>query len=287
MIGLLFALGAAVLYAGLDLLRKLLADRLDPVTLLAWMTIGPAPAFAVWVGLSGGGWPEPGYWLPGLGSALLNVAANLCFLLSVRIAGLGSTIPLLALTPVFSSLLAVPLLGEVPRPLEGFGVVLVVAGAFWLYRGGRPGKPGEGSRRRALGMTLMVIVAVCWSAATPLDRLALRATSPALHGLVLHLVIATAMVATLAVQRRLGRLVAAAAPHAPLITATVVVGALALTCQLYALEHLWAGFVETVKRGLGSGSALLLGALVLGERLTAAQALAVGLTVVGVALVML
>jgi len=286
MIGLLFALGAAVLYAGLDLLRKLLADRLEAVTLLAWMTIGPAPAFAVWAGLSGGGWPEPGYWLPGLGSALLNVAANLCFLLSVRTAGLGSTIPLLALTPVFSSLLAIPLLGEVPRPLEGAGVLLVVSGAFWLYRGGRPGEPGEGSRRRALGMTLMVIVAVCWSAATPLDRLALRATSPALHGLVLHLVIGTAMVATLAVQRRLGRLVAAA-PHAPLITATVVVGALALTCQLYALEHLWAGFVETIKRGLGSGSALLLGALVLGERLTAAQGLAVALTVLGVALVML
>lgn len=286
MIGLFFALGAAVLYAGLDLLRKLLADRLEAVTLLAWMTIGPAPAFAVWAGLSGGGWPEPGYWLPGLGSALLNVAANLCFLLSVRTAGLGSTIPLLALTPVFSSLLAIPLLGEVPRPLEGAGVLLVVSGAFWLYRGGRSGEPGEGTRRRALGMTLMVIVAVCWSAATPLDRLALRATSPALHGLVLHLVIATAMVATLAAQRRLGRLVAAA-PHAPLITLAVVVGALALTCQLYALEHLWAGFVETIKRGLGSGSALLLGALVLGERPTVAQALAVALTVLGVTLVML
>lgn len=286
MIGLLFALGAAVGYAGLDLLRKVLADRLDPVTLLAWMTIAPSPIFALWVVLSAGGWPEPAYWPWGLGSATLNIAANVCFLVSVRHAGLGSTVPLLALTPVLSSLIAVPLLGELPGPARITGILLVVIGVFWLYRGGARQAAGSDTSRQAFGMAMMIVVAVCWSATTPLDRLALRSSSPAFHGLVLHLVIAVAMVATLAFQRRLGRL-ASAAPFAWLLLLTVVVSAGALVLQLYALQHLWAGLVETVKRGLGSVSALVVGAVFLGEPISRVKALAVALTVAGVALVLI
>lgn len=292
MVGLIFALGAAVSYAGLDLLRKVLADRLDPITLLAWMTLAPVPVFAAWVTVGGGPPPGPAYWLPGLLSAGLNVAANLCFLMSVRHAGLGSTIPLLALTPVFSSLVAVPLLGEVPGPFQGAGIFLVVLGAFWLYReeaGASRSEPDDGgrsARSRLLGMAFMVVVASCWSAATPLDRLALRHTAPAVHALVLHAVIALAMLIVLAARRRLRRL-GAAAPFAGLLALTVLVSAVALTFQLYALENLWAGLVETVKRGVGSASALLAGALLLREHVTWRKVAAVGLTVAGVALVLL
>jgi drug/metabolite transporter (DMT)-like permease len=284
--GIVFALGAALSYATLDVLRKVLADRVDAVLLLAWMTLGPLPLFALWTGLDSAGAPQAGYWAPGLLSAALNVVANLCFLLSVRFAGLGATVPLLALTPVCSSLIAVPLLDEVPGILQVTGVILVVLGAFWLYRGTDLAESAEQARNRSVGMGLMVLVALCWSATTPLDRLALRAASPALHGLVLHAAIAVVMVAVLIRRRRLATL-RSFGPFARVLALTVAVSAAGLTFQLLALEHLWAGLVETIKRGLGSGSALVVGAAFLGEPLTGARVLAVALTVAGVGLVLL
>ena len=80
------------------------------------------------------GWSPPTseYWLPGLTSVGLNWVANLAFLRALALSPLSVTIPLLSLTPVFTALLAIPLLGETPTALQSAEILAVVAGAFLI-----------------------------------------------------------------------------------------------------------------------------------------------------------
>src|SRR5689334_10315274 len=146
-IALLFAVASSLGWSGFDLLRKLLVERVPPVALVFLLTAGSAPLFAAWMLVDGVAPPAPGYLWPALGSVLLNIVSNLLFLQGMRIAPLSVAVPLLSLTPVFATLLAVPLLGERPSVADAAGILLVIAGAIWLNwhprkKGGLP-KEGE------------------------------------------------------------------------------------------------------------------------------------------------
>jgi drug/metabolite transporter (DMT)-like permease len=130
---LLLIVACGLGWAGFDLTRKLLVREIPPVALVFLLTIGSVPLFAGWMAQQGAGGPGPGYFGPALASVLLNIVANLLFLQAMRIAPLSVTIPLLSLTPVFATLLAIPLLGERPTPSHAFGILLVVAGAIGLH----------------------------------------------------------------------------------------------------------------------------------------------------------
>ena len=121
--------------------------------------------------------PGADYWLPGLGSTIINVAANLAFIEAVRRSPLSLTIPLLSLTPVFTTLLAIPLLGEIPETRQWLGIAAVVVGAFWLNlsRGSISLRNAWEAFGREPGSRLMVAVALMWSLAMPLDKMAVGA----------------------------------------------------------------------------------------------------------------
>jgi uncharacterized membrane protein len=254
------------------------------------MVVGSVPLWLLWTGAV---WPvtvENGYFWPAAGSAIANLGANLAYLQAVRLSGLGATIPLLSLTPVFATLISIPMLGEVPGWRQWIGIMVVVAGAFWLQLEGAP----EGARglrgwwariRQEPGGLWMMLVALLWSVTLPLDKLAIEASHSAFHGLVLHLALAVALLPLLRGAepgwgRRLG-------DQRWLLLATVLCGAVALATQLLALERVWAGFVETLKRGIGSAAALALGGLVLGERITPSRIGAVAMMAAGVAIILL
>jgi drug/metabolite transporter (DMT)-like permease len=254
------------------------------------MVVGSVPLWLLWTGAV---WPvtvAPGYLWPALGSAVANLGANLAYLQAIRLSGLGATIPLLSLTPVFATLLSIPMLGEVPGVREWIGIVVVVLGAFWLQLAGAP----EGSRglagwwgriRQEPGGLWMALVALLWSLTLPLDKLAIEASHSAFHGLVLHLALALALLPLLSRAERgwMGRL----GERRWLLLASILCGAVALATQLLALERVWAGFVETLKRGIGSAAALLLGGLVLGEKITPSRVGAVAMMALGVAVILL
>ena len=130
MTAVLLVAGVALAFSGLDVLRKLLGARLEPLPLLVLLSGGSLPIFIVWAALEGSWGATGAYVLPGLGSVVLNVGANLSFLQAVRVSPLSLTIPYLSLTPVFATLLSVPLLGERPSGMQALGVVLVVGGAL-------------------------------------------------------------------------------------------------------------------------------------------------------------
>jgi drug/metabolite transporter (DMT)-like permease len=284
----LLVLGCALAFSGADLLRKLLVMRLSPLPMLLLLSAGMAPAFFIWYLLADSAGPKAGYWLPGIGSVLLNTVANLCFLQAVRVSPLSLTVPMLSLTPVFTSLLAIPMLGEIPKALQWLGICAVVAGAFWLNLERARQLVAESFWRslwHERGTLLMAAVALLWSLAMPLDKIALLRSSAAWHGLVLNLGVAAGVLALLVAHRGLSDL-GSVRRHSGLMVAIIVTSVVALALQLLAMSRVWVGLVETMKRGIGSFMALVLGRVVFGEHIDAHQIVAVLLMGAGVALIL-
>lgn len=280
---LALVLASSLSWAGFDLLRKLLARDIGPLPLMALLCLASAPPFALWAAFEGGFGVQPGYWVPALGSVLLNVAANLLFLEALRTGELSIAVPLLSLTPAFAALVSIPLLGERPSGIDACGIALVVVGAFVLRPPGGAGPLAEASRR---GLWLMAGTALLWSLTIPLDKLAVTRSHAPLHALVLNLGVAAAALALLAQRRQLSRL--AEIRRSPWVfLAALAVSAVALGAQLAALQTVWVSIVETLKRTIGNLSAVFVGRLAFGEAITPRKLVAVFLMAGGVALILL
>jgi drug/metabolite transporter (DMT)-like permease len=278
---LLLVAGSSLAWSAHDVTRKFLVGRIRPVPLAFLLTVAAAPLFAIWTAVDGTPSIQPGYALPAVSSVLLNIAANLMFFVALRSSALSVTIPLLSLTPVFTALLGIPMLGEVPTPLQGLGIVLVVAGAFALNL------PEERPYWRwERGAALMTAVALLWSLTVPLDKMAMARASAPLHATVLCGGVAAGVLAVLVWQRRLGELAELRHVRRVFVLA-LVTSILALGLQLLAMQQVWVGLVETLKRGLGNVSAVIFGRAVFGEPVTLRKLLAVGLMAAGVALILI
>jgi drug/metabolite transporter (DMT)-like permease len=189
----------------LDLLRKILADRGRAMPLTCLLLVYQLPFLPLWLWVQGSWSIGAGYWWPALASVAINLVANVAYMQAIRLSPISVTLPLLALTPAFSSLVGVPILGEVPLPLQWFGIALVVAGALVLNS-----NPEEVGRWRFLkwerGALYMLFVAICWSLTPALDKLALRHASGAMHALVLSLGIVLGLLGLLVAKGRLSEL---------------------------------------------------------------------------------
>jgi drug/metabolite transporter (DMT)-like permease len=286
---LLLVVACSLAWGGCDLSRKLLAGKIRPMPLAVLLTAAAVPIFLVWLLVDGVPPVRSSYWAPALASVALNVGANLAFFRALRGAALSIAIPLLSLTPVFTTLLAIPLLHQQPTWFQGMGIVLVVAGAFALgLPEGGPLTPAAAWRawRSDRSALWMLAVALGWSLTVPLDKMAMDRASGPLHGLVLNAGVGLAVALVLLAQRRLGEL--ADVRKAPVVFLLgVVVSAVALALQLIAIQTVWVGLVETLKRGIGNGMAVIFGRLVFQEAITARKIAAVGLMVVGVALILM
>jgi len=281
---LLLIVACGLGWAGFDLTRKLLVREIPPVALVFLLTIGSVPLFAAWMAQQGAGGPGAGYFGPALASVLLNIVANLLFLQAMRIAPLSVTIPLLSLTPVFATLLAIPLLGELPTPPHAFGILLVVAGAIGLHWR-RSGADDSGQHGTLKGALMVALTALLWSLTIPFDKLAVQRSSAPFHGVFITAGVAAGVLLVLVFQRRLGDLAKVRAVPGIYILA-LVVSTLALAFQFLALPQAYVGTVETLKRGIGNFMAILSGWLFFHEPVTIRKVLAVGVMAVGVGLLL-
>ncbi len=281
-------IGCSIAFSLSDLFRKLLASWVTPLPLLFALSAGMVPVFAGWYWIEGAAAPAVSYWIPGLGSTLLNVASNLALLEAVRRSPLSLTIPLLSLTPVFTSILAIPLLGEIPDLRQWVGISIVVLGAFWINLDFQ-----ELSLRSAWttfssepGSRLAVLVALLWSLAMPLDKIAVLSSSPAFHGLILSSGVGLGVVVLAWLGGSLGRF-RELLIRPGLVLAGLGVSILAIALQLIAIAIVWVGLVETMKRGIGSLLSQLWGRLVFNERLEPQRLVGVLAMAIGVALILL
>ena len=277
-------------YAALDVSRKLLVVELRPRSALFLLSVLQVPIFLAWALLAGQLGFGSDYWPPALASVALNIGANLAFMEAVRISPLSLTIPFLSLTPAFVSLLGVPLLREIPGPLQWLGIALTVAGAFWLNLSGgaegTEGRQGLGAMLlRERGSALMVLVALLWSLAMPLDKIALGRAHASVHGLVLNAGVALGIGIAMSARGELGELRRARSVQ-PLLLVATFAGMVGMACLLLSLDYLWVGMAEILKRAIGSVLALLLGRALFAESIGAAKVAAVLLMAFGVLLVL-
>jgi len=273
------AAAAALGWALYDVARRALATHLSAWVLVASTTLGALPLLAGWA-LWAGEWRlEHAYWLPALASVALNVAANFCYFRAFQMAPISITLPMLSFTPLFASLLGAVFSGDAIGPREAAGALLVVLGglALGLRAGGLRFEPGS---------AMMLAVAFLWSATLLLDKRALELASLQIHALVLNAGVALGGVAALLLLGRV-RDLRAVAGHWGGLTVAVAIGVSALALQLYALRELPVGIVETIKRGVGGLSAVLLGRLIYAEEITVRKVAAVVLMAIGVALILL
>jgi len=281
--GATLALAAAVAWSLYDLARRLLTGRMSAWALVVWVTLGALPVVVVW-GLAAGDWRlEAGYWLPGLSSTLLNVAANFLYFRSFQLSPISVTLPMLSLTPVFSSLLGAAVLHQPVGGRAAAGIALVVAGAALLAAAGAG--PGR-LRRIEPGSVLMALVALCWSTTLLLDRVAIEHASVPLHALVLNAGVAAGGLLALAALRRTGEL-GSVRGNLRLLVVSVIVGVGALGLQLEAIRRVPIGAVETLKRGVGGLFAVVWGRAFFAEPVNARKLAAVALLGLGVALILL
>lgn len=288
---LLIAVAAGLGSSGFDLFRKVLVRELAPVPMVFLLAAASVPLFGLAVLLGGGVTVAPGYFVPAAASVTLNVVANLTFLQAVRLSPLSVTVPLLSLTPVFTTVLGSFLLGERPSRWVVLGIALVVAGAFWLNAAG---EPAAGARAvpawRAFlsqpGAWLMAGTALLLSLTIPLDKLAVQRANPPFHGLVLTAGIALGALAVLLVQGRWGEL-AGLRRGWPIFLLALASSMVALGLQLVALQTLLVGVIETLKRGIGNLMAVALGRLAFAEAVTLRKLGAAVLMALGVALILL
>jgi drug/metabolite transporter (DMT)-like permease len=291
----LMILASGLASSGFDLARKVLSRHLAPVPMVCLLGAASVPLFGAAVALGHGVAIAPGYLPPAAASVVLNALANLAFIQAVRLSPLSVTIPLLSLTPAFTALLAIPVLGERPSGRAAIGIALVVAGALWLQLPSRASRAaaasaGAATPWRALlsqrGAWAMLSAALCWSLAIPLDKLAVSRAGAPFHGLFLTAGVALTAFALLLGQRRLGELAGVREGWASFFLA-LLASTLALGLQLFALRWVLAGLVETLRRGIGNLMAVALGRLVFAEPVTSAKLAAIAVMTLGVALIIL
>ena len=279
MIGFSLGIASALCWAALDVVRKALSGKASPSSLAVFLLVGQLPFLGAWALVDQTWITDAEYWPPALASMAMNALANVLFMRSVLLSPLSRTVPFLSLTPVFSALVAIPLLGEIPTAMHWAGISLVVAGALVLNSD--LADSWWRSITHEKGAPLMIAVAVLWAASTALDKRALPHASPASHAFLLSAGSAAILVVWIVMRQKQGELRDAFGAPKGLLAAMVGFAVAALALQMLALQWLWVAVLETLKRGFGVLGSIVFGRVVFGEPVTGRKLVAAALMTAG------
>lgn len=279
-------LSSSIGWAGFDAMRKYLATRAPTLPLACAITGAQLVPFLAWMLLGGPRWLDAAYAVPGAMTLVFNIVANYVFIWSLSQAPLSLTIPYLSLTPVLTVGASALLIGERPTVVQTLGVLLVVVGALWLVL--RGAGVAESSSRRAVlrGSLGMALVALLWAVTGPVDKIALRHTTTAIHAVLQTGGVSAALFVLTLHRRRGGDLIELASRGKALALATAF-ASVGLGLQLVAIQRTLVSLVETLKRAVGLVGSVINGRLFFAEPVTPSKLLAVGLMTIGVVLSLL
>lgn len=285
MMGFVLGVGSALCWSALDVVRKALVVKASPTALVVFLLVGQVPFLAVWALWDGTWITDAAYWPFGVASMAMNALANVLFMRSVQLSPLSRTVPFLSLTPVFSALAAMPLLGEVPGAMHWSGIGLVVLGTLVLN--GDLSDSWWRSISFEKGSPYMIAVAALWALSTALDKRALRHASPACHAFLLATGGAVILVSWILSRRSYRELGAVFRAPKGLLGGMIGFAVAALALQLLALQTLWVAVLETLKRALGVLGSVVLGRAFFLEPITSRKLVAGALMIAGTALLAL
>ncbi|MEL6345481.1 MAG: DMT family transporter [Myxococcota bacterium] len=280
--GLALTVLSSVGWGAMDVLRKMLSERMPATALFVLLLVGQLPVFVVWLMVDGGFAVGAEYWGFGIADATVAVISNLIFLYALRIAPLSLSIPMLSLTPAFAVGIAGALIGEWPERLQLIGVGVVVVGALVLSWPKQDATTLRGWLAEP-GVWLMALVSAMWAGTLTLDKLALAHTSTPMHAILVSLL---QIIGTLGVMAVRGELVTLTQNRDtwPTVGVTVLCGVVATGAQMLAVQLILVSLVEAIKRAVGLALAAINGRLFFGEAVTARTIVAIIMMALGVVL---
>ena len=279
---ILICIISAFFWAAFDLTRKLSLQKINSVNLLLIFTLAQTLIFGSWVFYEVPFLNLKSYIFPGLILILISLFSALLFLKAIKQSDLSLTIPLLSLSPLFSSFFSFFFLNEKLTYFQHIGVFLIIFGTLVLY-----------SKKIALGeilksfkvliinnsAKLMIVVSLIWSLTPVLDKLCLEHSSINIHGLIQSFGLMILLIFLLKKEKyeclSLKR-------NWRLILITILTGIIATVLQFYAILFNYVPIMETIKRSIGQLSSVLFGKLFFKEEITKPKILGVLILSVGV-----
>lgn len=277
------AIVTAVAFAATGSYAKALS-RSAHVFTVTWALISlPLPWAAAF--LAHQGIPEigEGFFLAALASVVLNMAAVTLQITAMSIAPLSTTVPFLALTPLFMLVTSAVVLRETPDAKGLAGIILIATGAYTIYlermRDGilEPLKAIATER----GSRIMLLVALLWSLSATLDKVAVLESSPAFYTTFFSAVFGILYAPFLIVGARRTPLKPGLVPRLFLLGAF---GAAMMLSQFNAIELTIASYVIAIKRA-GTVLSVVLGYFFFKEKHLRTRLAGASLMTLGVVLI--
>ena len=253
-----------------DLSRKKLAVDLNPIPVVAWLVFFQGVVFLFLTFFDVWQMPASSYWLPFAASVALNAFANIWFVESVSLAPFSLAIPILSLTPVFSSLGGLFVLQEALSIRQAAGITVVVVATLAIgYFGTTSLKESEVTNPRVVrkGLFLMAIVALLFALTPVVDKLCLKTMPSSEHG-TLQCFATWACLAGWIALRGGGVPFSRIRAKSVWFIAAVVFASLAVYFQFWSIQSISVGIFEALKRSCGLITALVLGFFVFKEAFT-------------------
>jgi drug/metabolite transporter (DMT)-like permease len=175
------ALGAALLASFNPILYKRMLTEARPVSVV-WGVLGLAlPLLTLTTLILTPTVPQVDslFFMAIIGSATLNALAHFASAQSLKLADASLVTPLLTFSPVFTLLISIVFLGEIPDMRGVIGVALALIGAYWLNRG-----PGSDwltpfhSVSAKPGVGLVLFAGLLWAITPVFEKLAIQHTVP-------------------------------------------------------------------------------------------------------------
>ena len=266
---------SAFFWAAFDLTRKLSLQKINSVNLLLIFTFAQTLIFGGWVFYEDPFLNLKSYIFPGLILIFISLFSALLFLKAIKQSELSLTIPLLSLSPLFSSLFSFFFLDEKLSYFQYIGIFLIIFGTLVLY-----------SKNIMLSEIfkifkiliknrsdrLMIIVSLIWSLTPVLDKLCLQKSSINIHGLIQSLGLVILLTFLLKKEKYQ---IFSLKKNWRLILITIFTGIIATVLQFYAILFNYVPIMEAIKRSIGQLSSVFFGKVFFKEKITKPKILGV------------
>ena len=284
---ILICIISAFCWATFDLTRKLSLKKITSTSLLLIFTLTQLLVFLVWVFYSDFSINLIPYIFPALILIVIGLLSALLFLKAIKQSDLSLTIPLLSLSPMFSSLFSFFFLHEKLSNFQYLGIFSIIFGTLTLYskkltiteilKSFKIISTNDSAR-------LMILVSIIWSLTPVLDKLCLANSSINIHGFIQSLGMIILLIFLL--KKNSNKEIGKIKRYWKLIFLTVLIGTLATILQFYAILSNYVAIMESIKRSVGQISSVFLGRFFFNEEITKSKLSGVIILSLGVYLIL-
>ena len=278
----LICIVSAFFWAAFDLTRKLTLEKISSINLLLIFTITQLKIFFIWLFFEDFSINLIPYLLPGITLIIIGLFSALLFLKAIKQSDLSLTIPLLSLSPMFSSLFSFFFLNEQLSNIQYLGIILIILGTLILYSKKLTIYEIFKSFKIILknsSAKLMVLVSIIWSLTPVLDKICLKNSSVNIHGFIQSLGMITLLIFLFkkdTVQTENTK------KNWRIILLTVFIGSTATILQFYAILTNYVPIMESIKRSIGQLSSVFLGKIFFNEEVNKPKVVGVIVLSIGV-----